>query len=218
MPRVGPFRELHPEKLTPFARLIYDYMVSQTPTLLVSELAADSGISNNAIWSWLKHGIIPRRQTLVLLAERVPDLPLEELLEAAGLPSTEDMRAQRIAEMARLRESVALVERLLMESPDISDAAKAELARGMDGLRHLPGGFLAATDTHHESNALSPANYEAWRATHEAQVYEPEPITTPEQAHGQGQAHGADRPTRKQQRQERQERQERGEPSRPTGQ
>lgn len=186
MPRVSSLRQLDRANLTPFARLVYDYLLSVQPTKLVSELAEESGVSNNAIWSWLKHGITPRRQTIVQLAERVPDLaPLDDLLAAAALPSTAEMRVSRRAEVARFEASVALFERLIQESDDLSDETKRAVAQVAQRIRTQPDVFLRATDTYREYNDPSPAQVEAERGLDDALVYEPEPITSPEQAHGQ---------------------------------
>lgn len=198
MPRVGPFRELNRETLTPFARLIYDYMVSQTPTLLVSELSAESGISNNAIWSWLKHGIIPRRQTIVQLTERVllpdgtPVFDLDELLTAAGWPTTRQLQRERLAHLDMLRASLDEVMALVNADPAFTESDRAAIAKF---LRQKPDEFIQATNTWREFHHESPMDWQMRQSEEHAAVYEPDPIATPEDAHDQPRfrRHRADR-------------------------
>lgn len=183
MPRVGPFRELDRATLTPFAQLIYDYLASQMPTMLVSELAAESGISNNAIWSWLKHGIIPRRATVVQLAERVPALAsLDELLEAAGLPTTADMRRERMEHLALFHASIRETAAALESDPRFTPDERAIITRYLES---LPASFVTDTDTWREWQHASPAMSEAEQSTDDAAVYHPAPISSAEEAHGQ---------------------------------
>ena len=162
------------EELTPFARLVREgYMWAQTPNLSVSDLATRTGISKQTIWSWLNHGAIPRRASIVQLAETT-GLDLDELLASVGLPTTEDVRAARVEEIDRLRASVAMVERALMADALLSPETKAALARSIDMLRAQPERFISSTDTYREWNALSPAEHEARRARETAQVERPE--------------------------------------------
>ena len=182
MPRGGALSQIDQSRLTPFAQIVYDYLLSQMPTMLVKDLSDETGISNNAIWSWLRHGVIPKRQTIVQLAERVPDIaPLDELLRAAGLPTTEEVQRERLAHTDPLRASLETLMALVDSDPAITPASCDDVRRFLE--RQLQA-FIARTDTWREWNHASPAQHEAQRAADEAQVYEPEPITTPEQAHG----------------------------------
>lgn len=199
------------EELSQFARLVREgYMWAQTPNLSVSDLAARTGISKQTIWSWLNHNATPRRATIVQLAEHT-ELDLDELLEAAGLPSTEELREQERAKVAEMRRYNELFIRELLASPAISDATKDDLRRNIHLIISQPEQYLASLNTYREWNAPSPAEFEAQRATEQVDVFEPEPITTPEQAHGQMQRrqrprrHPDDEPTHL------------NRPSRPTG-
>lgn len=109
------FRQLDRANLSPFARMIYDYMLSAQPyPKLVSELAEESGVSNNAIWSWLKHGVIPRRSTVIHFASRT-GLDVDELLRAAGMMDTRvsDIERRGAARVARI--VMKQVEQLIRE-------------------------------------------------------------------------------------------------------
>ena len=168
MPRVGSFRQINRASLTPFAQLVYDYLLSFQPTKLVSELALESGISNNAIWSWLRHGILPRRATVVQLAERVPDLAtLDELLAAAGLPSTATVQRERQAHAAMLRESLRELLALVDTDPAFGPEERALIHRAM--ARKVEE-FVAQTDTWREYGHASPALHEAQRAEEQAHL------------------------------------------------
>lgn len=115
MARTSGFRQLDRAQLSPFARMIYDYMLSAQPyPKLVSELAEESGVSNNAIWSWLKHGVIPRRSTIVPFAART-GLDVDALLRAAGMPDSHvsDIERRGAARVARI--VTKRVEQLIQE-------------------------------------------------------------------------------------------------------
>jgi transcriptional regulator with XRE-family HTH domain len=101
MTRSGSLGTVDRGRLTRFGRLLYDHLLSFKPTKTVPEFAREVGVSSQAVWDWLRAGTIPRRATLVQIAERV-ELPLDELLEAANLPSTEEQKRER-ADVTRQR-------------------------------------------------------------------------------------------------------------------
>lgn len=182
MPRESVLGQLDPAQLTPFARLIYEYLVSFRPSRDVTWLGRQSGIAPNTIAAWLKYGITPKRQKVVQLAERVPDLAtLDELLLAAGLPSTATVQRERAAHSDVLRASLEELLRLVDADPTFDADARALIHRAMEG---KVAEFIGQTDTWREYSHASPAQHEAQRAMDDALVYEPEPITTPDQAHG----------------------------------
>lgn len=186
MARVSPLRQLNRDDLTPFARIVYDYLVGHY--VLVSELASASGVSNNAIWSWLKHGILPRRQTIVQLAERVrldddtPAFDLDELLTAAGLPNTAQEKRERLAYLDMLHASIDEVLARLHADPTYTPDDLTAIERF---LRTKPEEFITATNTWREFHHDSPLAWQMQQSEEHAAVYEPAPITTPEEAHGQ---------------------------------
>lgn len=182
MARSGSLATVEQERLTPFGRLLYEYLLSFKPTKTVPEFAREVGVSAQAVWDWLRAGTIPRRATLVLIAERLSDLPLDELLAAAGLPSTEEQRRERLAHLEMLRASIDEALALIEADPAYTAADRAVIERF---LRTKPQEFIGATDTWHEYHHESPTAYEASRSEEHAAVYEPEPISTPEEAHGQ---------------------------------
>ena len=186
MPRISPLRQLNRDALTPFAQIVYDYLIGHY--VLVSELAEASGVSNNAIWSWLKHGILPRRQTIVQLAERVlladdsPAFDLDELLTAAGLPNTRDMQRERLKYLDMLRASIDEVMARIAADPTYTASDREAIERF---LRTKPDEFILATNTWREWRHESPMDWQMQQSEQHAAVYEPEPITTPEEAHRQ---------------------------------
>ena len=186
MPRISPLRQLNRADLTPFAQLIYDYLIGHY--VLVSELAEASGVSNNAIWSWLKHGILPRRQTIVQLAERVrldddsPAFDRDELLTAAGLPTTAQMQRERREYLDTLNASVDEVMALVNADPHYTSEHRAAIERK---LRALPEKFIAVTNTHGEFHHASPLQWQMTQSEEHAAVYDPPPIASAEEAHGQ---------------------------------
>lgn len=127
------------EELTPFARLVREeYMWRQTPPLSVPQLSDQTGISKQTIWGWMNHGSTPRRDTVLQLA-RTTGLPLNDLLQAAGLPTDIEKASARrqnrkIAEeiLAYLREELSA-----KFSPEEMQAIDAYLA---DGLRDYLNG------------------------------------------------------------------------------
>lgn len=120
------FRELDREKLTPFARMLYDYMLSFSPTMLVFELARETGIANNTIWSWLKYDIIPRRSTIIALAQRTTGLDVDELLRAAGLPDTSQSDAERRLQMRVYRVMLKRLEQSMERDPHLTPEMRAQ--------------------------------------------------------------------------------------------
>ena len=181
MPRTNVLRQVDREKLTPFASLIYDYLVSFQPSKTVTEFADESGVSANTITSWLKHGTAPLRSSVVKIAERVPDLPLDELLRAAGLPTTEQVRRARLAHLGMLHASIDEVMANLRADPTIPESDLAAFERV---LRRKPEEFIAATDTWREYRHESPAAFAAQQAEATAEVFPAAPIATAEEAHG----------------------------------
>jgi transcriptional regulator with XRE-family HTH domain len=181
MTRSGSLGTVDRGRLTRFGRLLYDHLLSFKPTKTVPEFAREVGVSSQAVWDWLRAGTIPRRATLVQIAERV-ELPLDELLEAANLPSTEEQKRERAAHVAMLRASVRELASLAEADPHFSPEERATILRF---LRSKPEDFLRDTDSWREFHHESPAAYEAERAEDQAEVYEPAPITSPEEAHGQ---------------------------------
>lgn len=182
MPRVNVLRQVDREKLTPFGAVIYDYLVSFQPSKTVSEFADETGVSANAITSWLKYGVPPTRKSIVKIAERAPDLPLDELLTAAGLPTTEQVRRERLAHLDMLRASIDEVMEMVRADPTFTAADRAVIERF---LRTKPDEFIRATDTWREFHHESPIAFMASQSEEHTAVYEPEPITTSEEAHGQ---------------------------------
>lgn len=72
------------EELTPFGRLLQEWMWAQKPPLTISDLAARTGIHRQTIWQWLQKGTLPNIDSLPPLSAGT-GLPIEELAEAAGL-------------------------------------------------------------------------------------------------------------------------------------
>lgn len=72
-----------PDNLTPFGRVVQDFMLDQRPNLSVADLADRTGITAQAIHNWLNKGAIPTRQTLSLLAAGT-GMSLRALYDAAG--------------------------------------------------------------------------------------------------------------------------------------
>lgn len=72
------------EQMTPFARRVTRYMwQDHQPPLSVSDLAAMTGITGQAIWDWLRKDVIPAPKTLQRLAEGT-GLSLRELYILCG--------------------------------------------------------------------------------------------------------------------------------------
>ena len=182
MPRSGSLATVEQEHLTPFGRLLYDYLLSFKPTKTVPEFARAVGVSTQAVWDWLRAGTLPRRATLVLISERLPDLPLDELLAAVGLPTTEQVRRERLAHLDMLRASIDEVMALVRADPTFTAEDRVVIERF---LRRKPEEFIHATDTWREFHHDSPTAFVASQSEEHAVVYEPEPITSPEEAHGQ---------------------------------
>lgn len=186
MPRVSPLRQLDRARLTPFAQIVYDYLMGHY--VLVSELAEMSGVSNNAIWSWLKHGILPRRQTIVQLAERArldddtPAFEMDELLLAAGLPTTAQMQRERVAHIGMLQESIDEVMATINADAGFTPEQRSLIEAR---LRRLPEEFVAATNTYAEWRHTAPMDWQMRRSEERAAVFAPEPITSPDEAHNQ---------------------------------
>lgn len=172
------------DQMTPFARMVYDYLLSFRPNKIVAELSEETGISNQTIWDWLRKGTIPRRSTIVQLAER-SDLPLDELLLAAGLPTTEQVRRERLAQLDMLRGSIDDAMALVNADPTYSDADRAVIRRFLE---RRPDEFIQAADTWREYHHASPTAFAAEQSQERATVFEPEPISTSEEAHGQPRA------------------------------
>jgi transcriptional regulator with XRE-family HTH domain len=119
-------------QMTPFARMIYDYLLSSRPNKLVADLAYETGINNQTIWDWLRKGVIPRRATITELSHKT-GMPLDELLHAAGLPTDAEVARERIghARVARTlarRYEVAL-DQLTSENPAFTEQQRALLRR-----------------------------------------------------------------------------------------
>lgn len=121
------------EELTPFARLVRDeYMWGQTPPLSVPQLSDQTGISKQTIWGWINHGSTPRRDTVMQLA-RTTGLPLNDVLQAAGLPTdvekaTERRQNRKVAEeiLGYLRQELSA-----KFSPEDMRAIDGYLAEGL---------------------------------------------------------------------------------------
>lgn len=113
------------DQLTPFARLVRDeYMWKQIPPMTVPQLADKAGISKQAIWGWFQHGSLPRRVTIVQLAERT-GLDVDELLRAAGMPDTSVDEAERRALMRAYRAAMKRLTRAIEADATISLAERA---------------------------------------------------------------------------------------------
>lgn len=169
------------DQMNPFARMVYDYLLSCRPNKLVAELSEETGISNQTIWDWLRKGTLPRRATIVQLAERVPDLPLDDLLNAAGLPSTAEVKRQRSERLDMMHASVDEMKALLAQ-----DGAYSPEEREMIGrfLSTLPEQFIRDTDTHREFHHESPTAFDAQRAIMDATITPPdEQDATPRAGH-----------------------------------
>lgn len=69
--------------LTPFAALLDNWLWQNHTT--AGQLAIKLGLSYNSVWYWLKHGVIPRMDTLVKLAE-VTGIPLGAIYESLNIP------------------------------------------------------------------------------------------------------------------------------------
>lgn len=179
MPRSGSLATVNQDDLTPFGHLLYDYLLSFKPTKTVPEFARDVGVSTQAVWDWLRARTVPRRATLVLISERT-DLPLDELLRAAGLPSTEEVRRARREHLGMLHASIDEVMALVRADPEFTDADIAIIERF---LRKKPGDFIMATDTWREYHHESPTVFAAQQAEERAEVFDPEPAPQPHPTH-----------------------------------
>jgi transcriptional regulator with XRE-family HTH domain len=181
MARSGSLATVEQERLTPFGRLLYDYLLSFRPTKTVPEFAREVGVSAQAVWDWLRAGTLPRRATLVLISERVPDLPLDELLAAAGLPTTAQVRRERLAHLDMLRASIDEVMALVNADPAYSESDRVVIRRFLE---RKPSEFVTVTDTWREYHHESPTAFTASQSEEHAAVFEPAPIRSPEEAHG----------------------------------
>jgi transcriptional regulator with XRE-family HTH domain len=77
------------EEMTPFARLLWDYMWAQGPAFTMAILARKIGVSQQSVADWFYKDSIPKPKTLEAVAEAT-HIPLDELYRAAGisLPAT----------------------------------------------------------------------------------------------------------------------------------
>lgn len=135
------------EELTPFARLVRDeYMWGQTPPLSVPQLSDQTGISKQTIWGWINHGSTPRRDTVLQLA-RTTGLPLNDLLQAAGLPTDVEKATARRQNRKIAEEILSYLRGELSAkfSPEEMQAIDAYLT---DGLRGYLNGEEPAQSLH----------------------------------------------------------------------
>lgn len=141
MPRAT-LGELDWDNMTPFAQIIYTYLLSFRPTKLVADLARETGISDQAIWRWLRDGTLPRRGTIMDL-HRGTGIPLEELLHAAGLLTVEEALARRRENQRVVHLMVEQMKASAMSNPHFTaDEQRAVL----EWLEKLPEEFLAGAD------------------------------------------------------------------------
>lgn len=75
-----------PDDVTPFARVLLDYMWSQRPPLNFSGLARHIGVSKATVSNWASGKTTPNRGTLELIAHKT-GIPLSALYEALGAQS-----------------------------------------------------------------------------------------------------------------------------------
>lgn len=109
------------EQLTPFARLVREWMWRQVPPMSVPQLADLTGISKQAIWGWFQHDSLPRRDTVLALA-RATGLDTDELLRAAGLPDTRASEVKRRGAARIYGVLLKRIERELRSDPRLSDS------------------------------------------------------------------------------------------------
>lgn len=113
------------DQLTPFARLVRDeYMWKQIPSMTVPQLADKAGISKQAIWGWFQHDSLPRRVTIIQLAQRT-GLDVDVLLRAAGMPDTSVDDAQRRTLMRAYRVAMKRLTREIEADASIAPADRA---------------------------------------------------------------------------------------------
>lgn len=144
--------------LTPFAQIVYGYLMRDQPTKLVADLAYETGINNQTIWDWLRKGVIPRRATIIELSRKT-GLPLDDLLRAAGLPTEAELALDRAgnARAARLlaRRYEAALDQLTTNNPTFTDAQRALLRRW--AREELPAVLLQGDDLLREVGAADVA-------------------------------------------------------------
>lgn len=111
------------EELTPFARLIRDYLFSFKPTKTVADLARETGITSQTIWDWMHNDVVPRRATILQLHDST-GIALNDLYRAAGIADDEEEAWQRIEQFIenedrlpqeKRKQAVAAIHGLRME-------------------------------------------------------------------------------------------------------
>lgn len=125
-------RDLDVGRMKPFARMVYDYLLSEQPTRLVADLAAETDINNQTIWDWLRKGVTPRRETIMTLGQKT-GMPVDDLLRAAGLPTVaetvqERQGANRVLRKLAMRYAKAL-DKLMEEHPEFTESQRELLQR-----------------------------------------------------------------------------------------
>lgn len=107
------------EQMTPFARRVTRFMWQEhEPPLSVSDLAAMTGITGQAIWDWIRKDVIPTPKTLERLADGT-NLALSELYALCGY---EQLTQEALNE---LEEKIGRDRRLV---PPVRDALSQKIA------------------------------------------------------------------------------------------
>lgn len=138
MAQRGGLQSVDPEQLEPFGRLVYDYLLSFRPNKTVNEFAAQCNVSGQAVWDWIHGNTTPRRASIMLIASAT-DLPLNDLLQAAGLPTDIEKAGARRQNRKVAEEILDYLRQELSAkfSPEDMRAIDAYLA---DGLRDYLNG------------------------------------------------------------------------------
>lgn len=98
------------EELTAFARMIREgYMWQQTPPMSMTDFAEFAGVSRQAVFGWLNHRVLPKRDSVIAVA-KVTGLDVDELLRAAGLPDSQTDLAERKRVSADYSEFMRLID------------------------------------------------------------------------------------------------------------
>lgn len=115
-----------PEKTSPFADLIWNWMWSQRPPLNPHRFAALIGVGRQTVYNWLNRGTTPQLQFLPLIHEKT-GIPLRTLYEAAGYPLAAD---------GKLTPSVwAFIVAGVERAPDLDATTKARVVQHIGELR-----------------------------------------------------------------------------------
>lgn len=73
------------DEMTPFARLLWDYIWSQGPGMNMARLARKIGVTQQSLSDWFSKDAIPRPKTLGAIADAT-GIPLSDLYAAADYP------------------------------------------------------------------------------------------------------------------------------------